>query len=105
MKQGEWFERQTGLTDGDRFLESMKFLEQGSLKVPFLFIHGRHDNWMTLEQASRLYDAATGPKEKIIVEEAPVFSGQAVVTHTMPVGEQLHWLRYRVADWIATQVS
>jgi hypothetical protein len=36
----------------------------------------------------------------MVIDTEPVFSTQQLVTHTMPVGEQLHWIRHIAADWI-----
>lgn len=101
MKQGDWYSYQVGENiPGQEFIEEMKALEAGNLSCPYLFVHGNHDNWMTIDLAMTLYERASGLKEKIIVEEEPVFSNQQFVTHTMPVGEQLHWIRYEAADWM-----
>jgi dienelactone hydrolase len=105
MKQGEWYNYQNGGVPCDDFLAEMKGLEAGILDCPLLLMHGKYDNWMTLELAMNLYDKAQGEKEKIIIEETPVFSNQQVVTHTMPVGEQLHWLRHVAADWMASRLK
>lgn len=100
MQQGEWCNFQIGISGAD-FLEEMRPLAEGALTCPYFFIHGRHDNWMTLDTALAFYDRAQGPKQKLIIENAPVFSNQQRVTHTMPVGEQLHWVKHLAADWIA----
>ncbi|HEX3044783.1 MAG TPA: prolyl oligopeptidase family serine peptidase [Bacillota bacterium] len=100
MKQGEWYNYQTGDIPGSDFLAEMQSLEAGELTCPYLFIHGEHDNWMTIASAMQLFDRAKGEKDKIIIAEEPVFSNQQIVTHTMPVGEQLHWVRHVAADWI-----
>ncbi len=103
MRQGEWFDFQTGGVPDDQFLQEMRGLAEGALECPYLFIHGRHDNWMTLDSAMAFYDRALGQKEKLIIENTPVFSNQQAITHTMPVGEQLHWVKHLAADWIASQ--
>lgn len=100
MKQGEWYKAQTGNQPGFEFLMDMKHFESGNITCPYLFVHGKHDNWMTLELAGQFLDRALGQKDKIIIEEVPVFSTEQVVTHTMPVGEQMHWIKLVVADWI-----
>ena len=100
MQQGEWCNFQLGIP-GAQFLEEMRELAEGALTRPYFFIHGRHDNWMALDMAMEFYDRAQGQKEKLIVENTPVFSNQQAVTHTMPVGEQLHWVKHLAADWIA----
>jgi dienelactone hydrolase len=100
MRQGDWYEYQTGGIAPSDFLGEMRGLENGSLSCPFFFIHGEHDNWMTIEKAEKLFDNARGEKEKLIVTSEPVFSSGEKATHTMPVGEQLHWIRHVAADWI-----
>jgi len=56
---------------------------------------------MKLEHALKLYDNAdTLMKDKIIIADEPVFSKENAVTHTMPVGEQMHWIKHLAADWI-----
>jgi dienelactone hydrolase len=104
MKQGMWYNFQTGGLKTEEFMQQMKELEDGEINCPYMLIHGRNDNWMTLDAAMELYNNAHGEKEKIIIEEEPVFSNQQVVTHTMPVGEQLHWIRYVAADWLAAHL-
>jgi dienelactone hydrolase len=105
MRQGAWYDFQTGGVPSDRFLQEMRGLAEGALECPYFFIHGRHDNWMTLDAAMAFYDRAQGHREKLIIENAPVFSNQQAVTHTMPVGEQLHWVKHVAADWIASQAQ
>jgi dienelactone hydrolase len=100
MRQGDWYNYQTGGLPGADFMDEMRQLEAGALTCPYFMFHGRHDNWMTLNSAMALFEKAQGPKEKMIIEETPVFSTDQVVTHTMPVGEQLHWIRHVAADWI-----
>lgn len=103
MKQGEWHNFQVGEVNNDDFMKEMSTLEEGELICPFYFIHGENDNWVKLEVANRMYDRARGEKEKLIITEEPAFSKQQVVTHTMPVGEQLHWIRHVVADWVVAR--
>jgi pimeloyl-ACP methyl ester carboxylesterase len=100
MKQSNWAKFQMGNIQPDQFIAEMRLLEEGTLKCPYLFIHGMHDNWMTLQSALQLYDRAKGLKEKLIIETEPVFSNQQILTHAMPVGEQLHWIKHVAADWI-----
>ncbi|HEY9062721.1 MAG TPA: alpha/beta hydrolase [Pseudobacteroides sp.] len=100
MKKGEWYDFQTGGKAADEFLNEMSILAQGTINCPYLFVHGKHDNWMTFEKAEKLYEMAQGVKEQIIIEEEPVFSNSQVVTHTMPVGEQIHWIKHTAADWM-----
>lgn len=104
MKQGDWYKVQTGNLPGHEFMMEMQHFVTGNIQVPYLFVHGKHDNWMTLEMASQFLDRALGEKEKIIIDEKPVFSNEQVVTHTMPVGEQMHWIKLVVADWVAERM-
>jgi dienelactone hydrolase len=101
MKQGEWVNFQTGGIPAADFMEEMRLLEEGKPQCPYFFIHGEHDNWMTLASAMQFFDKAQGEKERLIIAEQPVFFGRQAVTHAMPVGEQLHWVRHVVGDWIA----
>jgi dienelactone hydrolase len=103
MRQGPWHNFQVGELENDQFLDEMRQLEEGELICPYYFIHGENDNWMKLEVASRLFDKARGEKHKLIITEEPAFSNEQVVTHTMPVGEQLHWISHVVADWVAAR--
>jgi len=105
MKQGEGYNMQTGGIPSNEFLDEMRALEEGHLSCSFLFIHGKHDNWMTLDSANELFEKALGKKEKIIIEETPVYSTTEMVYHTMPVGEQLHWLRHVAADWMVNELQ
>jgi Esterase FrsA-like len=105
MKQGEWAKIQMGNIPAEQFIDEMRLLESGTFKAPYFFIHGKHDNWMTLESALEFCKRSQGTVKKLIVETEPVFSNQQIVTHTMPVGEQLHWVRHVVADWIVSAVS
>jgi dienelactone hydrolase len=101
MKQGEWARFQMGNIPSEQFLQEMEQLEQGTLDCPYLFIHGKHDNWMTLDSAyEHFHSRAQGSIKEMVIDTEPVFSTQQLVTHTMPVGEQLHWIRHIAADWI-----
>ena len=104
IRRGAWFDFQTGGVSPEDFLVEMAGLAEGALDCPFLFIHARHDNWMPLDVAEAFFDRARGEKHRLILEEPPVFSGQHSVTHTMPVGEQLSWVRHIAADWIGKAV-
>ena len=105
MKQSEWAKYQMGHIPPETFLTEMQKLEEGTTNCPLLFIHGEHDNWMPLESALEFYSRAEGHKEKLIIQTEPVFSNNQAVTHTMPVGEQLHWIRHVAADWIASRTG
>jgi len=102
MKQGEWAKIQMGNIPAEQFIDDMRLLENGTFKAPYFFIHGNHDNWMTLDSAREFCKRSQGTVRQLIVETEPVFSNQQIVTHTMPVGEQLHWVRHVVADWVVS---
>jgi hypothetical protein len=52
-----------------------------------------------------LFHRVKGKKEFFIVEEEPAISGEYMITHMIPVGEQHHWIKYIVADWAKKQVT
>ncbi|MGL1900676.1 MAG: esterase FrsA [Fibrobacterales bacterium] len=103
MRQGPAYNFQTGGVDAKTFVAEMGLGSEEKVACPYFLIHGRHDNWMTIDNALELHEKATGPKELLILEDEPVYYQGIQVTHTMPVGEQLHWIKHVFADWIATQ--
>lgn len=106
MKSGKWFELISGMTDSKEFLYEMGLSGEEEVNNSFLMIHSKHDNWMTLEMAKKaMFDKVTGEKEIIIVEEEPVLTSKEAITHSMPVGEQMHWAKEVLADWIYKRVN
>ncbi len=106
MKSGEWLELQTGGKSEMELYAEIGWQDRFTVGCPFFMVHGKHDNWMTLDRAQLLYDRATSPQRKLLViEEEPAYSTSQAVTHTMPVGEQLCWVGPIVADWIANQAG
>lgn len=102
MRSGPWLGRQIGNADPDAFIASMVPSPTDRPRVPFLVVHGRHDNWMTWDSARSLLDRTEHPlKELVTVEDEPAVTGGNATTHAMPVGEQMHWVVPMVADWIA----
>lgn len=100
MQAGAWFDLQSGGLPAEEFRAQMGLGPDEIVHCPFFMVHGRHDNWMTLDRAMGLFDRAQSAcKETLIIDEAPVFAGDGVFTHAMPVGEQLHWVRAVAADW------
>lgn len=104
MKNSKWANYQRALT-GDALMADMKALEAGSVSCYYLIVAGKHDNWMNYDTAMALYEKTTGPKEVITIDEAPAFSDGESMLHTMPVGEQMHWLKHVVADWALTKFN
>lgn len=105
MKQGEWYNYQTGSAPALDFIKEMDLGEHEKAECPYFMVHGEHDNWMKLSSAQELFERVTAPKEALIIDEKPVFSTEFGFTHTMPVGEQMHWVKHAAADWIVRQVS
>lgn len=102
MKSGPWLARQIGNADPDAFIASMVPAPTDRPRVPYLVVHGRHDNWMTWDAARSLLDRIEHPdKELVTIEDEPAVTGGSTSTHAMPVGEQMHWTAPLVADWIA----
>jgi len=106
MKHGTWADYQIGkLNENEDYYKEMSVLKEGFIESCYLMIHGNHDNWMGIAEANAIFDKTLGEKEKIIIEEQPVFSGKDSITHTMPVGEQMHWLKHLTADWIQEHLN
>ena len=106
MRNGEWYNYQTGGADPDVFKKEMGREPDEILSCPFFIAHGKYDNWMTIDDAMELFNITnTDNKKKVIIEDEPVFSRNKAVLHAMPVGEQMHWVRHIFADWISEKVS
>jgi dienelactone hydrolase len=100
MKSGAWVEKQIGIVDIDSYLQEMGLKDTDTLECPYFVAYGKYDNWMVEKSTLKLIERVKNTEIKVVtIDESPVFSGQSLVTHTMPVGEQLHWLRHVMADW------
>lgn len=100
MKRGKWSSYQYS----DDYLEGMKILESGTTDVDFLMAYSDDDNWMTSEASMRLFDKATGEREKIYISEKPSYVSEETIMHAMHVGEQFHWVKHEAADFIAERL-
>ena len=106
MKSGKWADFQSGKYEKEEdYYNQMAVLEEGAVSCDYLLAHGQYDNWMGPEACDYMFDKATGFKEKMVMEEPPVFSTKEAITHTMPVGEQMHWLKHDVSDWIVEHLK
>jgi len=104
MKSGAWFEKQVGQVEINSYLQEMGLQKTDYIDCPYFVAYGKYDNWMLESDTLNLIERVRNSDRKIIVvEEKPVFSGQSTFTHTMPVGEQLHWIRHIMADWAVSQ--
>ncbi len=103
MKVGKWADYQRTLSV-NQFLEDMKQLEDGAVACDYLIAVGKYDNWMPCDVSKKLYEKATGNKEIIQIDEVPAFGDAETMLHTMPVGEQMHWLKHVIADWAMTKM-
>lgn len=102
MRSGAWFKLQTGGTHPAEILKQFGLHDDDAVACPYFLVHGRHDNWMSLDRAMVLYDRAPASSRKLLViEDEPHFASGEEVTHAMPVGEQLYWVAPIVGDWIA----
>lgn len=102
MRSGDWFDLQTGGKRPSELLPEVGLRDSDRVNCPFFLVHGKHDNWMTLERATLLFENANPRQRKLlVVDEEPVFSSGQSLTHSMPVGEQLGWVGPQVTDWIA----
>ena len=53
------------------YLEDVRPIEQvKKSQTPMLFIHGAEDNFVPFSMVNELYNAATGPKEKLVIQGA-----------------------------------
>jgi dienelactone hydrolase len=106
MRSGPWTELQTGGKPEAELFAEIGWRDSFTIGCPFFLVHGKHDNWMTLDRARLLYEHATSPtREFLVLDEEPAYSTNQAVTHAMPVGEQLWWVGPVVADWIATRAQ
>lgn len=106
MSSGPWYTYQTGGIPANDFLGEMGLEDDDYFDCPYLVVHGQHDNWMKIDKVQNLFDRIKNDTKKIIViDEKPVFSNEESVTHTMPVGEQMHWVKHIIADWARDIVS
>ena len=39
----------------------------------------------------------------LLVEDEPVFNSEIYAMHILTVGEQSHWVKFKIADWILKQ--
>lgn len=105
MKRGKWAAFQHGEISSDEFLDKMKTIEHGSVKGDYMLVYSADDNWMSTDASMSLYNRASGYKDKILINEKPVFVSDESIMHAMPVGEQLHWVKPQVSDWIAERLK
>lgn len=105
MKQGLWAKYQLANGPENEFYEGMEVLTEGAVKSDYLVVHSRFDNWMPLEKTKEILTKTEGKKETIVIDEEPVFATKESIMHAMPVGEQMHWIRIKVADWMVTHLE
>ena len=101
MKRGKW----SSFQYADDYLEGMKRIEEGTVACDFLMAYSDDDNWMDTDASMRLYNKATGYKEKIYIAEKPAYVSEETIMHAMPVGEQFHWVKHRAADFLADRLA
>lgn len=99
VREGKWHDFYSGSLKEKEFIAELTISENEIVKCPLFLIHGKHDNWTSLDDAMQLFHRAKGKKECLIVEEEPAISGEYAITHMIPVGEQHHWIKHIVADW------
>ena len=106
MRSGAWVDFQTGGVGTDAFIASMGPGEDDTPRVPFLVVHGRHDNWMTWEAARSLLERVAHPRRDLVtIEDEPALTGGSPTTHAMPVGERMHWAVPMMADWASDRIA
>ncbi|SES90569.1 alpha/beta hydrolase [[Clostridium] polysaccharolyticum] len=100
MKQGQWAAFQMD-KPVEQFLDEMEIIGEGCINCDFLLVHSVYDNWMELEKTKLIYEKSQGAKQEIEIEEQPVYATKESVMHAMPVGEQMHWIKRKAADFCA----
>lgn len=108
MKQGKWALFQNGASkveEAGNFMTDMARMSNDPISCDYLMVHSVYDNWMKLEELNSIYERSKGYKEQILIDEEPVYASKDAVMHAMPVGEQLHWVKHVVADWIMERVK
>ena len=100
MRQGKWYKTLVGDVKVEEYIQEMSLEKNETVSCPYFFIHGKNDNWMSLDDALQLYKRAKGEKQQLIIEDEAVFYSGVKVVHAMPVGEQMHWVKHAFADWI-----
>ena len=83
----------------DDFIQEMSVIAEGNVSCSYLLVHSVYDNWMELEKTQSIYDKSTGDKQEIAIEDEPVYATKESVMHAMPVGEQMHWIKRKAADY------
>ena len=99
MRQGRWATYQMGDISTDDFIQEMSVIAEGNVSCSYLLVHSVYDNWMELEKTQSIYDKSTGDKQEIAIEDEPVYATKESVMHAMPVGEQMHWIKRKAADY------
>ncbi len=99
MKQGKWAEYQMGQQEAEELIRDMAIIEEGQLSCRYLLVHSTYDNWMELSKTKRLFANVVGEKVEIEIEEQPIYATEESVMHAMPVGEQMHWIKRKAADF------
>jgi len=105
MKKAEWALFQRNNVTEEEFVDQMGRLEKGAINCPFFIVHSRHDNWMPFDRSLEFCHRAHGLSEQLLIEIEPVLFNGESITHAMPVGEQLHWVRHIAADLIADRAN
>ena len=102
MKRGKWTIFQCG--EHENYYKDMKVIEDGCISSDFLMVYSADDNWMNTDASAKLFERAKGYKEKLLVDEKPVYVSEETIMHAMPVGEQFHWVKHIASDFIAQRL-
>lgn len=99
MKLGKWASFQIGEGGTEEFVKGMAVMAEGTLKCNYLLVHSSYDNWMELEKTEFIFGKAEGKRQEIVIDNEPVYATKESVMHAMPVGEQMHWVKRKAADY------
>lgn len=104
MKDGVWASYQVQDDETGSFMDGMNVLTQGTLEADYFICHSSYDNWMPLDKTKVIIDKTEGKTEVIKIDEEPAYATKESVMHAMPVGEQMHWIKLKIADWFKREL-
>lgn len=108
MKKGKWPKYQFGIDrypEPEAYLNSMEFLNPDKFTADFLMVHSDDDNWISPQTIDHIFNLAAGSRKRIKIEEKPAYISTETIMHAMPVGEQFHWVKHIVSDWMAEHLE
>jgi surfactin synthase thioesterase subunit len=89
----------------EKYIEDFRLDKlEDNVTCPVHLFHPEEDNWLDWEQVDVMGKHVEGPLEITQVKGAPVFEGN-VMSHLVPIYEQIHWVLPVAFDWVAEQLK